>query len=155
LLAGWGYQLVLMKVDPGRYILRSTPWMVSNYLQNWSTGFGINMVVDYLGTRDDGQRGVVFTDPQWGNPQTALQVFAKSRYPHFQVSGITAEFTDEAQIRKLRDERLADIPHRFLVYSAATDSERTEWQKTVQVLCDRRQQFREHPAEPPLIVCEF
>jgi dolichyl-phosphate-mannose-protein mannosyltransferase len=155
LLASWGYQLVLMRVDPGKYIMRGSPWMVSNYLQNWSTGFGINMVVDYLGSKDDGRRGVVFTDPQWGNPQTALQVFAKSHYPHFQVSGITAEFTDEAQIRKLRDERLADIPHRFLVYSAATDSERAEWQKTVQVLCDRRQQFRENPAGPPLIVCEF
>jgi len=155
LFASWGYQIVLMRADAGKYILRGTPWMVTNYLQNWSTGFGINMVVNYLGSKDDGRRGVVFTDPQWGNPQTALQVFAKSHYPHFQVSGITAEFTDEAQIRKLRDEKLADIPHRFLVYSAATDSERTEWQKPVQVLCERRQQFREHPAEPPLIVCEF
>src|SRR5262249_16222781 len=34
LLASWGYQLVLMKVDPGKYISRGTPWMVSNYLQN-------------------------------------------------------------------------------------------------------------------------
>ena len=155
LLANWSYQIVLMKLDPGAYISRGTPWMVSNYLQNWSTGFGINMVVNYLGTKDDGRRGVVFTDPQWGNPQTALQVFARSRYPHFEVSGITAEFTDEGQIRKLRDERLANIPHRFLVYSAATDSERSQWQKPVQVLCDRRLQFQEHPAEPPLIVCEF
>ena len=155
LLANWSYQIVLMKLDPGAYISRGTPWMVSNYLQNWSTGFGINMVVNYLGSKDDGRRGVVFTDPQWGNPQTALQVFAKSRYPHFEVSGITAEFTDEGQIRKLRDERLADIPHRFLVYSAATDPERFQWQKPVQVLCDRRLRFQEHPAEPPLIVCEF
>src|SRR5262249_18623439 len=119
LLASWSYQIVLMKVDPARYILRGSPWMVSNYLQNWSTGFGINSVVNYLGRKDDGRRGIVFTDPQWGNPQTAIEVFAR-RYPHFQIMGMTAEFTDEAKIRKLRDERLADIPHRFIVYSAAT-----------------------------------
>ena len=45
--------------------------------------------------------------------------------------------------------------HTDLVYSSATDSERAEWQKPVQILCDRRHEFREHPAEPPLIVCEF
>src|SRR5262249_14829761 len=111
LLVSWCYQLGLMKADPVRYISRGTPWMVSNYLQNWSTGFSTTMVVDYLGSKDDGRRGIVFTDPQWGNPQTALQVFAKSRYPHFQVSGMTAEFTNETQILKLRDERLADVPH--------------------------------------------
>lgn len=59
----WSFQVGLMMTAPGRYIARSTPWAIANYLNGWPTGFGVAEIVDRLAQIDG--PGVILLDPQW------------------------------------------------------------------------------------------
>src|SRR5204862_6271819 len=100
-LAYWGYQIIRMRDSPGKYIERSTRWAAVNYLKKWSTGFGVKEVVSML--EKGKEPGVIFTDTQWGNPATALQIYGKDRFPNLQLVPVSKEFLDASETRTLRD----------------------------------------------------
>jgi 4-amino-4-deoxy-L-arabinose transferase-like glycosyltransferase len=87
----WGYQLILMSCSPGKYLERSSSWAVRNYLKGWPTGFGVKEVVALL--EKEKRPGILFVDPQWGNPQTALQIYGPTRFPNLRMVPISMEFS--------------------------------------------------------------
>ena len=152
--AFWIYQIALIDLSAGRYVERSTPWAIANYLKSWATGFGVSEVVAML--RDEEQRGVIFADSQWGNPSCALQVFAKRAYPHLKVVPITREFLTAAGTRKLRDDARRMAPVRFAIFSADASAQRVQWQANVgREMCDQRTEVIAYPGQTPIIVCRF
>jgi hypothetical protein len=155
ILAGhWGYQLVLMSCSPGKYIERSSSWAVRNYLKGWPTGFGVKEVVALL--EKEKRPGILFVDTQWGNPQTALQIYGRTRFPNLRIVPISREFLDPSETRKLRDtaRRMGQV--RFAIFSADSSDERDQWQRNVeQLMCDTRQEIRAYPDQTAIIVCSF
>ncbi len=154
LVAHWGYQLVLMTCSPGKYIERSTSWAVRNYLKSWSTGFGVKDVVARL--EKEKRPGILFVDPQWGNPQTALQIYGPTRYSNLQIVPISREFLDPNETRKLRDTARQMGQVRLAIFSADNSDERDQWQRNIeQQMCDTREEIRAYPEQTPIIVCSF
>ena len=153
-LAHWAAQDILMGTSPGRYIERSTPWAISNYLTGWSTGFGVKETVAVL--EQDKRPGILFVDAQWGNPGTALEVYGKERFPHLRIVPVSREFLDQAETRKLKEAALKMAPAHFAVYSADTDEARSQWQTNLQAeMCESRREIKAYPAQAPIVVCSF
>ena len=150
----WVYQLILIGVSPGKYIERSTDWAVANYLKGWPTGFGIKEVVAILG--EEKKPGVVFTDTQWGNPTTALEVYAKDRFPNLRLVPISREFLDPAETRTLKEaaRKLGQV--RYVICSADTSDGRGEWLVNVErEMCETRTLVEAYPGQMPIIICRF
>lgn len=153
-LTHWIYQDILMAVSPGRYIERSTPWAVSNYLSRWSTGFGVKEIVAIL--EKEKRAGIVFVDSQWGNPATALEVYGKERFPHLRIVPVSREFLDPAETAKLKEAALKIAPVHFAIYSADSSGERPRWQTNLQEqMCETRREIKAHPSQAPIVVCSF
>jgi Dolichyl-phosphate-mannose-protein mannosyltransferase len=153
-LIHWIYQDILMAVSPGHYIERSTPWAVSNYLTGWSTGFGVKETVALL--EKEKRTGVVFVDAQWGNPGTALEVYAKERFPHLRIVPVSREFLDPAETRKLKEAALQIAPVHFAIYSADSSGERPLWQTNLQAqMCETRREIKAHRSQAAIVVCSF
>jgi 4-amino-4-deoxy-L-arabinose transferase-like glycosyltransferase len=153
-LSHWIYHETLMTVSPGKYFEQSTPWAAANYLKSWSTGFGVKEIVKML--EKEKRPGIVVADPQWGNPRTALEVYRNKRFPNLQISGITREFLDRNEARKLKEfaTRLGSV--HFAIYSADTSEGRPQWQTNVEEqMCEHREEIRAYPAQIPIIVCQF
>lgn len=159
LLAGvtggfWLWQIGLMNFSAGRYVERSTPWAIKNYLRSWSTGFGIADVLAML--EREKQPGLIFADAQWGNPNNALLVYGSKRFPNLHVVPISREFLDPAETRRLRDDARQMAPVRFAIFSADRSGERASWQTNVErEMCLERREVRGHPTQTPIIVCRF
>ena len=153
-LTHWAAQDILMGTSPGRYIERSTPWAMSNYLTRWSTGFGVKETVTIL--EQEKRPGILFVDAQWGNPGTALEVYGKKRFPHLRIVPVSREFLDQAETRKLKEAARKMAPVRFAVYSADTDEARSQWQTNLQAhMCESRREIKAHPSQAPIVVCSF
>lgn len=153
-LVHWVYQDTLMGISPGRYIERSTPWAISNYLTSWSTGFGVKEIVSIL--EKEKRPGVIFADTQWGNPRTALEVYGQERFPNLRIQPFTREFLDSAETRKIRDIVSKLKPAHFAIYSADSSGQRSEWLINVQgQMCDTRREIKAYPTQTPIIFCSF
>jgi hypothetical protein len=154
-LAYWGYQDVLMFVSPGKYLERSSRWAKANYLTSWSTGFGVKEIIAML--EKEKRPGIVFADAQWGNPRTALEVYGRKRFPNLRVAGITREFLDQNETRKLKSVVFGLVPVHFAIYSADPFSERRwPWQTIItQEMCDTRMEIKAYPSQMPIVVCQF
>lgn len=153
-LAYWGYQIVLMGNAPGKYIERSTPWAVANYLKKWSTGFGVKEVVAML--EKEKEPGVIFADTQWGNPQTALEIYGKERFPNLRIVPISREFLDASETRKLRDAARKMGRANYAIFSADSSEGREQWLGNVErEMCETRVEATAYPGQMPIIVCRF
>jgi 4-amino-4-deoxy-L-arabinose transferase-like glycosyltransferase len=153
-LIHWVYQDTLMAGSPGTYFERSTPWAAANYLKSWSTGFGVKEIVNMLA--NEKRPGVVFVDPQWGNPNVALKVYRKQRFPNLTIVDITREFLDPNETRKLREVTARSPLVRFAIYSADASDDRRQWQANVEEqMCERREEIRAYPMQMPIVVCRF
>jgi 4-amino-4-deoxy-L-arabinose transferase-like glycosyltransferase len=153
-LAHWAGQDILMGTSSGRYLERSTPWAISNYLTRWSTGFGVKETMAIL--EQEKRPGILFIDAQWGNPGTALEVYGKERFPHLRIVPVSREFLDQAETRKLKEAALKVAPAHFAVYSADTDEARSPWQTNLQAhMCESRREIKAYPAQAPIVVCSF
>jgi 4-amino-4-deoxy-L-arabinose transferase-like glycosyltransferase len=150
----WAYQIILMSISPGRYIERSTPWAVTNYLKGWPTGFGVKEIVAML--EKENAPGVLFIDPQWGNPRTALEVYAKARFPKLRIIPVSSEFLDPSEARKLRETVRKIGRTHWVVFSAHNSDERAQWQGNAErQMCDTRKEIKAYPDQMPIIVCSF
>jgi 4-amino-4-deoxy-L-arabinose transferase-like glycosyltransferase len=151
----WLYQFGLIATSAGRYIERSTAWANTNYLKSWATGFGVDEILTML--EAEKERGIVFTDSQWGNPSTAIVVYSrKQRFPNLRILPITREFLDGAETRKLRDDARQMAPTRLVIFSADASGIRAEWQANVErEMCTSRTEVVGYPGQTPLIVCRF
>ena len=154
MLVHWVAQITLIKLSPAKYLERSTPWAVANYLESWSTGFGVKETVALLAKEK--RTGVVFTDTQWGNPRTALELYGKNRFPQLRLISISREFLDPAETRKLRDLARRVGPVRLVIFSADPSGGRSQWQRNVESeMCEKRRTIRAVPEQMPIVICEF
>jgi hypothetical protein len=154
LIASWGYQDILMNVSAGKYIERSSRWARSNYLQSWSTGFGVTDIVAML--EKEKRAGVIFADCQWGNPGTALELYGKKRFPNLRVVNISREFLDNNETRRLKDTVLRMGPLHLAIYSADPSNGRFRWQANInKEMCDTRMEIKAYPSQMPIVVCQF
>ncbi|MEP6809777.1 MAG: glycosyltransferase family 39 protein [Chthoniobacterales bacterium] len=152
-LANWTWQIALLGSSPGRFIEQSTPWAAANYLKAWPTGFGINDVVRIL--EQEKRPGLVFADPQWGNPRTALEVYGREKFLNLHVIS-AAEFPDGAEMKRFADSAREKFPARFLIFSADQSGRRQEWQRAlVGEVCQDRIEVKSYPTQMPLILCRF
>ena len=153
-LIHWVYRDTLMAVSPGKYFERNTPWAAANYLKSWSTGFGVKEIVNLLA--NEKRPGLVFVDPQWGNPNIALKVYRKQRFPNLTIVDITREFLDPNETRRLKDLTARSPLVRLAIYSADASDERRQWQVNVEEqMCERREEIRAYPTQAPIVVCRF
>lgn len=153
-LIHWVYQDTLMAASPGKYFERSTPWARGNYLKSWSTGFGVKEIVRML--ENEKRPGIVFVDPQWGNPNVALKVYRKQRFPNLTIVDMTREFLDPNETRKLREFSARSPLVRLAIYSADASDGRRQWQANVEEqMCERREEIRAYPTQVPIVVCRF
>jgi hypothetical protein len=153
-VAYWGYQDVLMNVSAGKYLERSSHWARSNYLQSWSTGFGVKEVVAILETEK--RPGIVFADSQWGNPGTALEVYRRKRFPNLRIVNVSREFLDRSETQKLRDFVLRAGPAHLAIYSADPTDGRMNWQANIsEQMCKTRTEITAYPSQMPIVVCQF
>ena len=154
-IAHWGYQDALMGISAAKYIERSTPWAKANYLEHWSTGFGVKEIVAIL--EKEKRPGIVFADFQWGNPRTALEIYARKRFPNLNVVAVTPDFADENEVKKVCDIALKLAPVRFAIYSADTSfAARGSWIRNLEKhMCAQREEIRVEPSQMPIIVCRF
>ena len=143
-----------MGVSPGRYIERSTPWAINNYLKSWSTGFGVKEIVTTL--EKEPRAGIIVADSQWGNPRTALEVYGKRRFPNLRIVGVTREFLDRAETRKIRDFVPKLGPVHLAIYSADSSGPRAAWQANLEEqMCGTRQEIKAYPSQTAIVVCSF
>lgn len=150
----WGYQDVLMGVSPGKSIERGSRWAIANYLKSWSTGFGIKELVTML-EKEKGL-GIVFTDAQWGNPGTALEVYRSKRFPNLHLVPISREFLDPSESRKLTDDARKIESSHFAIFSSDSSGSRRQWLGNVErEMCQTRTEIRAYPGQTPIIVCRF
>ena len=153
ILAYWSYQIVLMRVSPGRYLEESTPWGTTTYLKGWPTGFGVQEVIAML--EKEKRPGIIFADTQWGNPRTGLEVY-RDRFPNLRIVPISREFLDPAETRKLRDLAQRLGPAHFAIFSADPSGSRQEWEDNVErEMCAERTEVKAYPGQMPIIVCRF
>jgi hypothetical protein len=149
----WAYQIALMGVSPAKYIERSTPWAVANYLRGWPAGFGIREVVAIL--EKEKRPGVILADAQWGNPRVALEVY-QARFPNLRVIPVTQEFLDPAKTKKLADVARNLGPARFAIFSADSSGSRRAWQENLErEMCTERTEVKSTPEQIPIVVCQF
>jgi hypothetical protein len=153
LVAHWSYQDILMNVSPGKYIERSSRWARTNYLEGWPTGFGVREIVELL--EKERRPGIVFTDPQWGNPRAALEVYGRKRFPNLRIKGITREFLDSEETRKLKEFVPRFGPVHFAIFSADASRGRERWQANIEAqMCDTRTEIKAYPSQMPIVVCQ-
>jgi hypothetical protein len=153
-LGYWGYQDILMGVSAGKYIERSSAWAVTNYLKSWSTGFGVKEIVAML--EKEREPGIIFTDSQWGNPGTALEVYRAKRFPNLRIVPISREFLDPSESRKLADAAKKMAPTHLAIFSADKSEARQQWMGNVErEMCGTRTEFKAYPGQAPIIVCRF
>jgi|GEM_PF-1985726 len=149
----WVYQVILMGSSPGKYLERSTDWAVANYLKGWPTGFGVKEVVAMLAQEQE--PGVIFTDTQWGNPGTALEVY-KDRFPHLRLIPISREFLDPSHRLQLKEAARKIGPAHYAICSADRSEGRGQWLVQVERdMCETRTEVKAFPRQMPLIVCRF
>lgn len=158
LLINWAYQDVLMAVSPGRYFSRSTQWARVSYLEGLSSGFGVKEILDFINKQEE--IVVVFADPQWGNPRTALEVYKRnSENPKVIVLPLSKDFRTAEGAIEIRDWARSDPDAKTLmvVYSSLSASgDRAIWQPHIQkYMCDRQTEIKGYPTQNPLIICEF
>lgn len=150
----WIYQIGLMAMNPGKYIERSTPWAVANYLKNWSTGFGVKETVAMLA--EVKEPGVIFADSQWGNPRTALELYARRRFPDLKIIPITREFLNNEETRRRRDYARTLGPVRLAIFSAENSGPRAQWQENIAgEMCEARSEVKAYSAQTPIVFCRF
>jgi len=152
-IAHWTYQNTLMGISPGKYVERSTPWAKANYLEQWPTGFGVKEIVAIL--EKEKRPGVIFADPQWGNPRTALEVYARKRFPNLRIVPIMSDFNNEANAKKVRDLAVNLVPARFAIYSADTSRGRQNWMRNIDKICVDRAEIRAYSSQMPIVLCRF
>jgi hypothetical protein len=154
MLADWSYQVTLMGISPGKYIEQSTPWAVTNYLQSWSTGFGVKEVVAML--EREKQAGVLLLDSRRGNPCIALEVYARERFPNLQMFPVLPKLSDPMTVHRIGEEarKLGSI--HLAIFSADSSEDRPVWQAQVErELCADRTEVKAYPAQMPIVVCRF
>ncbi len=150
----WTYQITLMAVSPGRYIERSTRWAIANYLKGWSTGFGVDEVITSLG--DIHGPFLVFTDTQWGNPRTPIELYQKYHYAEAKIFPITREFLNAEETRKLRDYSRTLAPVHLAIFSLDSSGRRQQWQANItDNMCEQRSQISSYSGQTPIVVCRF
>jgi hypothetical protein len=152
-ISHWTYQDALMGISPGKYVQRSTPWAKVNYLDQWPTGFGVKEIVAIL--EKEKRPGVIFADLQWGNPRTALEIYARKRFPNLRIIPITTDFNDEANAQKVRDLAVNLVPARFAIYSADVSRGRQHWMRNIDKICVEREAIRAYPSQMPIVLCRF
>lgn len=153
MLIFWMYQLILMGSSPGKYLERSTHWAVANYLKGWPTGFGVKEVVAMLA--QEKEPGVIFTDTQWGNPATALEVY-KDRFPHLRLIPISKDFLDPPHMRQLKEAARKIGPAHYAIGSADRSEGRGQWLAQVErEMCETQTEVKAYPSQSPIIVCQF
>jgi hypothetical protein len=154
ILVFWIYQALLICFSPGRYIERSTKWAVSNYLKSWSTGFGVDEVVEMLAKETE--PGVIITNTQWGNPTTALELYAKDRFPQLRIVGISSTLLDPAHIVRLKEMANKIGPAHYVIGSGDRSERYEPWIGQVErELCITRTEVRADPNQTPIVVCRF
>jgi hypothetical protein len=154
LVVHWSYQDILMNVSAGKYIERSSQWARANYLHSWPTGFAVREIVGLL--EKEKRPGIVFVDPQWGNPRTALEVYRKKRYPNLRIEGVTREFLDSQETQKLRDFAAGLGSVHLAIYSADSSGKRERWQANINAqMCNTRTEIKAYPSQMPIVVCQF
>jgi 4-amino-4-deoxy-L-arabinose transferase-like glycosyltransferase len=154
MLLFWGYQDILMSVSPGKYFGRSSRWARANYLQSWSTGFGIKEIISML--EKEKAPGIIFADTQWGNPRTALEIYRAKRFPNLRIVPISQEFLDPAGARKLADAAKKSVQLRFAIFSADRSETRAEWITNIErEMCETRTEMKLHPGQTSIVVCQF
>lgn len=153
-IAHWTYQDTLMGVSPAKYLERSTPWAKANYLEHWSTGFGVREIVAIL--EKEKRPGIVIADFQWGNPRTALEIYTRKRFPNLSVVSVTPGFADESEVKKVHDIAIHLAAARFAIYSSDTSKSREGWMRNLEKqMCAQRNEIRAAPSQAPIIVCRF
>jgi 4-amino-4-deoxy-L-arabinose transferase-like glycosyltransferase len=154
MLAHWTYQDILMNASAGKYIERSSRWARENYLETWSTGFGVKEILALL--EKETRPGIVFADTQWGNPRTALEVYRLTRFPQLRIIPISREFLDPAAARKLADDARKLTPVRFAIFSADKSAGREQWIVNLErEICQGRSEIITYPGQMPIVVCPF
>lgn len=87
LLVSWIYPLPVFYTSAETYIERfGTRWMKQSFLYGWSSGFGVKEMVSLL---EKERNKIVFVDPGWGNPATAIFVY-RQRYPTLRIVQISS-----------------------------------------------------------------
>jgi hypothetical protein len=155
LAASWVYQIGYMAIAPGGYLLSRTPWMRENYVENWPTGFGVKEVVQFL--KEQPGPGIVFVDPQWGNPATSLEVFGK-QYPQLIVTSVTTQFLSGDGAATIKKECEPLYKTRLVIFSEGSRNQpgRAAWQRNVlERLCSDKQEIRPQPRQMPILICRF
>jgi hypothetical protein len=142
-----------MGISPGKYVERSTPWAKANYLEQWPTGFGVKEIVAIL--EREKRPGIIFADLQWGNPRTALEIYARKRFPNLRIVPIMGDFSDETNAKKARDLAVNLVPARFTIYSADASRGRQHWMRNFDKICVERDEIRAYPSQMPIVVCRF
>ncbi len=150
----WGYQDILLNVSAGKYFERSSRWAKANYLQSWSTGFGVKEIVAML--EKEKAPGIIFADTQWGNPRTALEVYQAKRFPNLRIVPVSQEFLDRAGARKLAGDAKKLAPIRFAIFSADRSGSRDQWILNLESeSCETRTEVKAYRAQTPIVVCRF
>jgi hypothetical protein len=153
-IAHWTYQDTLMGISAAKYFERSTPWAKVNYLEHWSSGFGVKEIVAVL--EKEKRPGIVVADFHWGNPRTALEIYARKRFPNLRIVPITPEFADESEVKKIRDIAVGLAPARFAIYSAETSRSREAWMRNLEKeMCAEREEIQVVRSQIPIILCRF
>jgi hypothetical protein len=153
-VSAWIYQIVLMAGSPGKYLERSSNWAVANYLKGWPTGFGVKELVAMLA--NEKEPGVVFTDAQFGNPGTALEIYAKERFPQLLLVRVSREFMDVSQVRQFKELAKRKGRCHYAIYSADVSGGRKQWLTNMaRELCETRTDLRAEAGQMPIMVCRF
>ncbi len=153
LVLNWGYQAGRMMLRPAEYFLGSTAWMRTSYVTNWPTGFGVREVAEFL--KQQPGPGIVFADPQWGNPGTSLEVY-QEWYPDIRVAKISQQFFDPNTVRELRERSIETYRTRLVIFSAVTVNQRERWQANVfALLCDEKTEIAPAAGQMPIVLCRF
>jgi hypothetical protein len=154
LAVNWSYQILFMKISPGNYLLTRTNWMRISYVEGWSTGFGIPEIIAML--KQLPGPGIVYLDPQWGNPRTSLKVFG-GQYPWLQITPLTTQFLTPQGTLAIKA-ATAKYATRLVIFSSSSRDieQRKQWQKNIlQLLCNEKQEIKPQQGQMPIIVCQF
>ena len=136
----WSYQLVHYYASPQRYVEKfGTEWMKVNYLTGWSSGFGVNEALELLSHE---RNKYVFVDPQWGNPGTAIQVYARS-HPTLRIMPLPL---NQARLLDTLPQNSAVLVFRYRPNSW--------WDDILKLnICRNRNDIKIVEDQQPLIVC--
>jgi len=148
-----GYQIIIMKSAPMKYLEWGTGQMKQDLL-NWTNGWNIREAVNMLKTIPG--PSVLFVDPQWGNPGTALSVY-RNQFPQVQVYPISSDLFKpevQAEITKL------GFKNKMAIYSKTGNAQdsRNMWQIPLeQTICrpENRKEITSYENQTPLIFCEW